>query len=400
MTTNNSRFSDLGIAPDLMKVVDGLRYSAPTPIQRKAIPIGVEGKDVIGVAQTGTGKTLAFGIPMVQGLSRSRMKGLVLLPTRELAVQVNETIAKLERPFRLGSAVLIGGESVRNQVQRLRARPRILIATPGRLNDLIEQGIVRMDDVGVVVLDEADRMLDMGFYPQIERILRLIPRGRQTMLFSATMAPEVLKIATAHMRIPIRVEIAPSGSMAENISQEMFVVRRETKSRMLVELLKQYAGSVLIFVRTRRAAHKVAAALRLERHAVSEIHADRSLAQRQAALAAFKSGRARIMVATDIAARGIDVIGIELVVNYDLPDDPENYVHRIGRTARAGKSGHAISLATPDQGQDVRRIEGIIRMSIPKSEHPDVPTERLVPERPAGFTSHVRSFGRLGRRRR
>ena len=400
MTTDNSRFSDLGIAPDLMKVVEGLRYSAPTPIQRKAIPIGVEGKDVVGVAQTGTGKTLAFGIPMVQGLSRSRMKGLVLLPTRELAVQVNETIAKLERPFRLGSAVLIGGESVRNQVQRLRARPRILIATPGRLNDLIEQGIVRVDDVGVVVLDEADRMLDMGFYPQIERILRLIPRGRQTMLFSATMAPEVLKIATAHMRIPIRVEIAPSGSMAENISQEMFVVRRETKSRMLVELLKQYAGSVLIFVRTRRAAHKVAAVLRLERHAVSEIHADRSLAQRQAALAAFKSGRARILVATDIAARGIDVIGIELVVNYDLPDDPENYVHRIGRTARAGKSGHAISLATPDQGQDVRRIEGIIRMSIPKSEHPDVPTERMVPDRPAGFTSHVRSFGRLGRRRR
>ena len=400
MMTENLRFRDLGIAPDLLKVVEGLRYSAPTPIQRKAIPIGVEGKDVVGVAQTGTGKTLAFGIPMVQGLSRSRMKGLVLLPTRELAVQVNETIAKLERPFRLGSAVLIGGESVRNQVQRLRARPRILIATPGRLNDLIEQGIVRVDDVGVVVLDEADRMLDMGFYPQIERILRLIPRGRQTMLFSATMAPEVLKIATAHMRIPIRVEIAPSGSMAENISQEMFVVRRETKSRMLVELLKQYAGSVLIFVRTRRAAHKVAAALRLERHAVSEIHADRSLAQRQAALAAFKSGRARILVATDIAARGIDVIGIELVVNYDLPDDPENYVHRIGRTARAGKSGHAISLATPDQGQDVRRIEGIIRMSIPKSEHPDVPTERLAPERPAGFTSHVRSFGRLGRRRR
>ena len=400
MMTENLRFRDLGIAPDLLKVVEGLRYSAPTPIQRKAIPIGVEGKDVVGVAQTGTGKTLAFGIPMVQGLSRSRMKGLVLLPTRELAVQVNETIAKLERPFRLGSAVLIGGESVRNQVQRLRARPRILIATPGRLNDLIEQGIVRVDDVGVVVLDEADRMLDMGFYPQIERILRLIPRGRQTMLFSATMAPEVLKIATAHMRIPIRVEIAPSGSMAENVSQEMFVVRRETKSRMLVELLKQYAGSVLIFVRTRRAAHKVAAALRLERHAVSEIHADRSLAQRQAALAAFKSGRARILVATDIAARGIDVIGIELVVNYDLPDDPENYVHRIGRTARAGKSGHAISLATPDQGQDVRRIEGIIRMSIPKSEHPDVPTERLAPERPAGFTSHVRSFGRLGRRRR
>ena len=400
MMTENLRFRDLGIAPDLLKVVEGLRYSAPTPIQRKAIPIGVEGKDVVGVAQTGTGKTLAFGIPMVQGLSRSRMKGLVLLPTRELAVQVNETIAKLERPFRLGSAVLIGGESVRNQVQRLRARPRILIATPGRLNDLIEQGIVRVDDVGVVVLDEADRMLDMGFYPQIERILRLIPRGRQTMLFSATMAPEVLKIATAHMRIPIRVEIAPSGSMAENISQEMFVVRRETKSRMLVELLKQYAGSVLIFVRTRRAAHKVAAALRLERHAVSEIHADRSLAQRQAALAAFKSGRARILVATDIAARGIDVIGIELVVNYDLPDDPENYVHRIGRTARAGKSGHAISLATPDQGQDVRRIEGIIRMSIPKSEHPDVPTERMVPDRPAGFTSHVRSFGRLGRRRR
>jgi len=370
-------FYGLGIAPGLLQVIAKLGFTVPTPIQYKAIPIAIEGKDIIGIAQTGTGKTLAFGIPMIQRLAQKKGRGLILVPTRELAIQVNDALKEFTPTFALKTAVLIGGESTYRQIESLRKNPRIIVATPGRLNDLIGQKQVRLDDVNVLVLDEADRMLDMGFKPQIEKIIRFIPKDRQTMLFSATMPNTIVSMASEHMKLPIRTEIAPQGTAAEGISQEIFVVSSDRKARLLNEILNKYSGPVLLFTRTKRRATTVARMIRGMRHNAAEIHADRSLGQRKEALNGFKSGKYRILVATDIAARGIDVVGIEVVINYDLPDDPENYVHRIGRTGRAGQVGHAISFATPDQGSDVRNIEKIIRTNIPLSEHPGLPAEQF-----------------------
>jgi ATP-dependent RNA helicase RhlE len=377
MTEQNNGFEHLGISTELLHVLAKLNFTSPTPIQHKAIPIANQGNDVIGIAQTGTGKTMAFGIPMIQRLAREEGKGLILVPTRELAAQVNESLLKLTEAYKMKTAVLIGGESMRPQHQKLRDNPRIIIATPGRLNDHIGQRTVKLNDVKVLVLDEADRMLDMGFLPQIEDVLKRIPRERQTMLFSATMPGSIVKIAQQYMHLPVRTEIAPEGTAAERVTQELFVVTKENKAALLEQLLKQYKGSVLLFVRTRRNASKVAKNMRNNRHGVAEIHADRSLAQRKEALRSFKAGDTRILVATDIAARGIDVKGIQVVINYDLPDDPENYVHRIGRTGRAGEEGHAISMASPDQGQEVRRIEKIMRIAIPIAQHPEIPVQQF-----------------------
>lgn len=388
MNVNASNFFGMGISPGILDVLASLKFSVPTPIQSKAIPIAIDGKDIIGIAQTGTGKTIAFGIPMIQRLAQRKGKGLILVPTRELAQQVNEALLKLASAFRIKTAVLIGGESQSRQNFAIRSGARIIIATPGRLNDHISQRNIRMDDVNVLVLDEADRMLDMGFAPQIDRILKTIPSDRQTMLFSATMPSTIVAIASKYMKLPVRTEIAPQGTAAEKVSQEMFIVRRDLKAKLLEEMLLQYKGSVLLFVRTKMGAKKITRFLRDIGHGAAEIHSDRTLAQRKEALAGFKSGRFRILVATDIASRGIDVINIEVVINYDLPDDPENYVHRIGRTGRAGAEGHAITFATPDQGRDVKLIERIIRSTIPLSKHPVIPTE--------GFEHSTRSFSPAG----
>jgi ATP-dependent RNA helicase RhlE len=378
MTPTQDSFNGLGIAPGLMDVIAKLKFTVPTPIQYKAIPIATSGMDIIGIAQTGTGKTLAFGIPMVQRLAQENHgRGLIVTPTRELAMQVNETMIKLAPAFKMKTVVLIGGQSMYPQIQGLRQNPRIIIATPGRLLDHMERRTVRLDDIKILVLDEADRMLDMGFMPQIREILRAIPKERQTMLFSATMPADIVDIASRHMKLPVRTEIAPQGTAAELVSQEIFVVRGDLKMALLKEILKQYTGSVLLFTRTKRGAAKVTRYLKQSGYSASEIHSDRSMGQRKEALQGFKTGKHRILVATDIAARGIDVVGIELVLNYDLPDEPGNYVHRIGRTGRAGMAGHAISLATPDQAGDVRSIEKIIRTSIPVSIHPVVPTEKF-----------------------
>jgi len=374
MTTNTNtvtpNFFGMGIAPGILQTLEGLKFLVPTPIQIKAIPIGLAGTDIIGIAQTGTGKTLAFAIPIVQRLAQIRGRALVLVPTRELAIQVEETIKKIAGPSGMGSVVLIGGESMLLQIHAMRKNPRIIIATPGRLLDHIGSQRIRLDDIVVLTLDEADRMLDMGFMPQIEKILRMIPRERQTMLFSATIPPAIVKIASAYMQIPVRTEIAPSGTAAENVSQEAYFVMQDQKSMLLAKILNEYHGTVLLFTRTKRGASRVTRAIRSLGHAAAEIHSDRSLNQRLEALEGFKSGQYRILVATDIAARGIDVTGIELVINYDLPDDPENYVHRIGRTGRAGLEGHAVSFATPDQGTDIRLIEKLIRKTIPFVKHP------------------------------
>lgn len=377
MTPTSNTFYGLGIAPGILEILDKLKFIAPTPIQQKAIPLAIEGKDIIGIAQTGTGKTLAFGIPMVQSLAQSGKKGLVLVPTRELAYQVNETINKLAPAFKIKTAVLIGGESMFNQIKALKLNPSIIIATPGRFIDHMERGLLKPADFPFLVLDEADRMLDMGFMPQMERILKQMPKQRQTLLFSATMPETILDLAQYYMHLPLRTEIAPSGTAPDLVIQEMYVVRGDLKMKLLSEILKANTGSVLMFTRTKRGAQKATKRLRDTGFKVAEIHSDRSMSQRKEALAGFKSGRYRILVATDIAARGIDVTGIELVLNYDLPEDAENYVHRIGRTGRAGMNGKAISFATPDQGSDIKNIERIIRTAIPLASHPNFPPEKL-----------------------
>jgi ATP-dependent RNA helicase RhlE len=374
---NNLTFYGLGIAPKVLEVLERMKFKVPTPIQHKAIPIAAEGKDVMGVAQTGTGKTLAFSIPMVQRLAQGSGMGLVIVPTRELAIQVDETVRKVAPPFGLHTAVLIGGASMNEQFRALKRNPRILITTPGRLIDHIERRTVSLRQVSVLVLDEADRMLDMGFAPQIEMILSHVPKERQTMLFSATMPREIMSIAARHMKLPVHIEVAPSGTAAERVVQELFIVKQESKILLLQKVLDQYHGSVLLFSRTKHGAYKIARAIRGMNHTVAEIHSDKTLSQRRNALEGFKVGRYRVLVATDIAARGIDVKGIELVLNFDLPDDADNYVHRIGRTGRAGMEGRAISFATPDQAETVYAIEKLMRGTIPVAKHPEVANEEF-----------------------
>ncbi len=402
MTENKKQsgagFYGLGIAPTMLEALDKMKFKVPTPIQEQAIPVACSGKDVMGIAQTGTGKTIAFGIPMIQRLAGQNKKGLVLVPTRELALQVNSVFQKFAPLMKMKTAVLIGGESMQKQINALKERPRILIATPGRLIDHLGQKTVKLNDVSVLVLDEADRMLDMGFAPQINRILETVPEQRQTMLFSATMPREILGIASTYMQLPITIEVAPSGTAAANVVQEVFVVQKEHKSTLLGKLLDKYNGSVLIFTRTKHGAKKVKTALREMNHSAAEIHSNRTLPQRRQALEGFKDGRYRVLVATDIAARGIDVTGIELVINYDLPDEQENYIHRIGRTGRAGREGRAISLATPDQSQEFSRIEKLLRISIPVSTHPDIPSGNFTPVAPVKVSwKGMRVFGKKRR---
>ncbi len=395
-----SGFYNLGIAPNVLGVLGTLHFNIPTPIQERSIPPAIEGKDLIGIAQTGTGKTLAFGIPMIQAALRGR-QGLVVLPTRELAFQVHEVLRKIGAPLGVRTAVVIGGESVFRQVQALRRNPQIVIGTPGRIIDHMEQKALSLGSIGVLVLDEADRMLDMGFAPQLKRILQAVPRERQTLLFSATMPENIVSIARAHMKFPTRIEIAPSGTAAENVTHELFFVQKSDKPRLLEKILGEYRGSVLVFLRTKFGVKRVVRGIRALGYTSAELHSNRSLPQRKEALEGFRNGRYRVLFATDIAARGIDVKGIELVLNYDLPQSPEDYVHRIGRTGRMGGVGHAISFATPDQKSDVRSIERLIRATLPLSKLPELPPARVVPftpERPP-FPSH-RSSGspsRFGR---
>jgi ATP-dependent RNA helicase RhlE len=399
--TEKPSFEGLGINEVFMDALAKRKFSVPTPIQHKAIPVAMKGEDVIGIAQTGTGKTLAFGIPMLQRLWEAKTGfGLVIVPTRELALQVEESLRLLAGHLGLRTTVLIGGESMHRQIMALRKRPNVAVVTPGRLLDLMEQGQIHVDGTTALVLDEADRMLDMGFAPQINRILKMVPTPdkRQTMLFSATMPDDIVTIATKHMKMPVRVEVAPQGTSAERVEQELYIVRKEDKMPLVAEILKQYTGSVLLFSRTKHGATKIAAYLTKMGHKATEIHANKSLAQRIRALDGFKKGTYRILVATDIAARGIDVTGISLVLNFDLPDNSADYVHRIGRTGRAGMAGHAISLATPDQRQDIRDIERVIRKPLPVAKHEGLSVE--LPNLPPQYAARrgisggrVRRFG-------
>jgi ATP-dependent RNA helicase RhlE len=364
-------FLGLDIKPEILEVLGKLKYTVPTPIQSQAIPVAIKGNDVIGIAQTGTGKTLAFGIPTIQKLMASNQSALIILPTRELALQVEESLIRIARCFNLRSAVLIGGQNMNKQLRDLKSNPRIIISTPGRLIDHLERKTIKLDRVGILVLDEADRMLDMGFEPQVKRILQEVPKERQTMLFSATMPVEIVKIANQYMKTPLRVEVAPAGSATENVTHEIFFVSDRSKLALMESILKERQGSILVFSRTKFGAKRIAFAIRKMGHTATEIHSNRTLAQRMAALDGFKKGKFRVMVATDIAARGIDVKGIEVVINYDLPDSPEDYVHRIGRTGRADCLGHAISFATPKQTYDIRIIEKLIKKTLPVSKLPE-----------------------------
>jgi len=369
-----STFAALSLSERLVTAVTAAGLTIPTPIQAAAIPVVAGGRDVVGIAQTGTGKTFAFGLPLLDFLSTHPTKaGLVLVPTRELALQVAESLEVVIKNFdpAFRPAVVMGGIPMRTQIGSLRRQaPRIIVATPGRLVDLLKQGVIGLGSVGYLVIDEADRMFDMGFAPQVEEILRQVPTKRQTLLFSATMSNEVRGLTTAYQVDPERIEVAPPGTGNEKIIQELIVVKRDEKEETLCKLLERFTGSVLVFSRTKHGATKLTSRLRTLGHPVTEIHANRTLAQRQASLSGFKSGLFRVMIATDIAARGIDVRGIELVVNYDLPDAAEDYVHRIGRTGRAGQSGTAISLATPDQERDIRAIERLMNIRLERTGEP------------------------------
>lgn len=387
-----SGFSGLGVAPNLLATLTRMGITTPTPIQLQAIPVALQGKDVAGIAQTGTGKTLAYGIPMLQRLAQLTGCGLVVVPTRELALQVDEALRTVGGPqFR--TAVLIGGAAPGGQMAALRRNPHVLIATPGRLNDFLQSRMVMLNDVQIVVLDESDRMLDMGFAPQIERIFKILPKDRQTLLFSATMPDGIMRLASNYMKTPVRVEVAPAGTTVTGVTQELFVVSREQRNRLLEKLLQQYSGTTLIFSRTKHGARKIMRNVQAMGHTASELHANRSLSQRREALEGFKSGKYRVLVATDIASRGIDVNGIGLVLNYDLPAAPEDYVHRIGRTARAGAGGHAISFVAPEQRGEIRHIERLIRKSLQISALPkDLPPPRSLGPDTEQFEDPRRGF--------
>lgn len=377
-TSTAVRFSDLGLSKKLLSILEQQNFSVPTPIQHKCIPLALQGRDIVGIAQTGTGKTLAFGLPMIQRLAESRGdQALILMPTRELALQVDEVLQKIGRPIGLKTAVVIGGASSHQQLQMLRRNPHVVVSTPGRLIDHIQQKNYSLRQVKIIILDEADRMLDIGFAPQLKRILSVAPTERQTMLFSATMPGAIAEIAKGHMKMPMRIEVAPSGTPPENIDQKIFVVNKEQKMQLLDKMLTDNSGTALIFARTKFGAKKITANLSAMGYSAAEIHSNRSLAQRKAALGGFKSGEYRVLVATDIAARGIDVSDIAVVINFDLPDNPEDYVHRIGRTGRAGNSGQAISFATPEERMDIRQIERLIRRAIPVLGLPVLPPRRV-----------------------
>ncbi|MFA5870444.1 MAG: DEAD/DEAH box helicase [Candidatus Paceibacterota bacterium] len=401
MNRNGKGFHGFGIAPAILEVLAKLNFITPTPIQEQALAALLEGKDVMGIAQTGTGKTLAFGIPLIQNAIQKKGISLVVAPTRELALQIDEAISAIGKPLGIKTAVLIGGEPFGTQLRQLSKNPSIIIGTPGRIVDHTEQKTVSFQNVKILVLDEADRMLDMGFAPQLKKIHMLLPKQRQTMLFSATMPESIVSVARMYLSLPIRVEVAPQGSTAKDVAQEVFFVPHEDKPRLLEKILQEYQGSVLVFARTKHGAKRIAFMVRGFGNPATEIHSNRSLNQRKEALQGFKNGTYRVLVATDIAARGIDVKNIELVINYDLPENAEDYVHRIGRTGRAGEVGRAISFARPDEKRDVRVIEQLISKELPVSKLPVLPTahplhriEQREERRPSFSRSHRPSRGR------
>ena len=368
----NPTFETLGVAEPLLRALAAENYTTPTPIQARAIPLVLSGRDVLGLAQTGTGKTAAFGLPLLQRLASDAtpvlpkgVRALILAPTRELALQIHDSLKTYGRHLKLRHAVILGGVSESKQISAVRGGVDVLVATPGRLLDLLKQKHVRLDTVSLLVIDEADRMFDMGFIRDVRRIVGYVSRKRQSLLFSATMPGEVAHLVAEILRDPVRVEVSPAKVTADNIEQQVHFVEAGEKRGLLIELMNDAAFErVLVFTRTKHGANKVAQTLERAGHRAAAIHGNKSQNARQAALEDFRSGRARILVATDIASRGIDVDGVTHVINFELPNVAENYVHRIGRTARAGAAGTAISFCASDERTSLRDIERLLRQPL------------------------------------
>jgi ATP-dependent RNA helicase RhlE len=366
-------FNELPLSPEILKNLEAAGYTTPTPIQAQSIPSLVEGKDLLGIAQTGTGKTAAFTLPMLQklagrnfSLTPKEPRSLILAPTRELASQIKEQIDKYGQDLKLKSYVIFGGVGQANQVNALRGGLDILIATPGRLLDLMNQGFCKLNQVEIFVLDEADRMLDMGFIHDIKKVIAVLPQKRQTMLFSATMPNEIVGIANRILKSPVRVEVTPPSTTVERIEQKVIFTQKAHKYQLLRKILgEEGVEMTLVFTRTKHGANKIVDYLASHGIKSAAIHGNKSQSARETALENFKNGTIKVLVATDIAARGIDVKGVSHVINYDLPVEAESYVHRIGRTARAGKDGDAISFCDETERDALSRIQKLIGLKLP-----------------------------------
>jgi len=395
-------FTRLGLPAPIVKGVRAAGYSEPTPIQQRAIPIILEGHDLVAAAQTGTGKTAAFVLPILARLLKGEeaLRALILVPTRELAAQVETNARDYARFTGLKAGVAYGGVPIGPQERMLRYEGvDLLVATPGRLLDLHGRQSVSLDDIEILVLDEADRMVDMGFAPDLKRILRLIPTSRQTLMFSATMPPELNRVASEAMRSPQRVDLAPPSRPAAGITQAIYPVPRHLKTDLLDEIVhRSDVNSAIVFTRTKHGADRLTRQLEKRGHSVAALHGDRSQSQRERALAALKRGRVRLLVATDIASRGIDIDDISHVINYDVPHTPEDYVHRIGRTGRVDALGDAFTLMSPEEAKDVTAIERFLGRSIPRVTLPDFDyKKRQEPGSGRGRDEGDRGRGREGR---
>jgi ATP-dependent RNA helicase RhlE len=395
ITSPSNTFAQLGLSEPLLRALTEKKYTQPSPIQAEAIPHLLAGRDLMGSAQTGTGKTAAFALPILQRLSESLLprtpncpRALILTPTRELAVQIGTNFSAYGKHLPLRHVVIFGGVGQEPQVRALVRGVDVCIATPGRLLDLAQQGYVRFDNVEIFVLDEADRMLDMGFAPDVKRIISRLKPDRQSLLFSATMPSAILSLARSILRNPVRVEMTPESPTAERVKQSVYQVQSGGKYPLLRHILnEQREGLILIFGRTKHGSNKLAKNLGHDGYRCEVIHGNKSQGARQRALESFRTGSARILVATDVAARGIDVKGISLVINYDIPHEPEAYVHRIGRTARAGAEGLAIAFCSPEERSNLRGIQRLIRQEIPVVALPQInletPKRAPAPRHPA-----------------
>jgi ATP-dependent RNA helicase RhlE len=373
------KFNELNLLEPILNALTKQGYTEPTPIQQQAIPYVLEGRDVMGCAQTGTGKTAAFAIPIIQRIHASKqadnsnkIRALIVTPTRELAIQIEESFKNYGSELKLRYTVIFGGVNQSQQVNRLKNGVDVLIATPGRLLDLQQQGFIKLGNLEIFVLDEADRMLDMGFIHDVKKIIKMIPAKRQTLFFSATMPKEITSLANSILTDPVKVEVNPVSSTAEMIEQALYYVDTPAKKDLLVHVLKETtAPSVLVFSRTKHGADKIVKLLAKNKVTAEAIHGNKSQNARQRALSNFKDKTSRVLVATDIAARGIDIDELSFVINYDIPNIPETYVHRIGRTGRAGASGIAVSFCDKEERKYIRDIQKLISLEIPVvNNHP------------------------------